>query len=62
MKNPTLLLSFSLIITLSTFAQNNDESWKLYDDNTVARVDIYIDPSSLEWIYNNVESDSLHFA
>jgi len=60
MKNLTLI--FSLILTLSSFAQNNGESWKLYSDSTVARIDISIDPSLLEWIYNNVESDSEHFA
>lgn len=37
-----------------------DESWKIYDDSTVGRVDIAIDPVTLNWIYNNVESDSLH--
>ncbi len=62
MKNLILLLNLSLLITTIIFAQSNDESWKLYDDNTVGRIDIFVDPSSLEWIYNNVESDSEHFA
>ena len=61
MKNLTLLFFLSLILTIPASAQV-DESWKLYKDNTVARIDIFIDTSSLEWIYNNVESDSLHFA
>jgi spore coat protein CotH len=62
MKNLTLLLILSFFPSLSSFAQINDESWKIYSDNKVARIDISIDPSSLEWIYNNVQSDSLHIA
>ena len=59
-----LLLTVILILTISflSTAQQNDESWKLYDDSDVARIDITIDPAILEWIYNNVESDSEHYA
>ena len=39
-----------------------DDSWMIYDDSSVSRVDIYVDPASLVWIYNNVESDSMHVA
>lgn len=39
-----------------------DESWKLYDDSHLARVDVTIDSISLNWIYNNVQSDSEHYA
>ena len=39
-----------------------DDSWMIYDDSSVGRVDIYIDPDALNWIYNNVESDSMHVA
>ena len=39
-----------------------DESWKLYDNSTVGRIDITVDSSALIWMYNNVESDSLHVA
>ena len=39
-----------------------DESWKIYDDSTVGRVDITVDSTALIWMYNNVESDSLHMA
>ena len=53
---------FTISISIKTFAQQNDESWKLYDDSQVAGVDITIDPAVLEWIYNNVESDSEHYA
>jgi len=53
-----------LFITIAPLilAQQNDESWKLYNDSDVARVDITIDPLLLEWMYNNVESDSEHYA
>lgn len=60
MKNITALF-FSILI-VNTLAQNNDQSWKLYSDNSVARIDISVNPASLEWMYNNVESDSEHFA
>ena len=40
-----------LLLQTRLFAQ--DESWKLYDDSHIARVDITIDPDTLEWIYNN---------
>ena len=41
-----------------------DDSWMVYDDSSVARVDIYVDSLALEWMYDydNVESDSLHMA
>jgi len=50
-----------LFITATISAQNN-ESWRLYDDTEVATVKITIDPAALEWLYNNVESDSLFYA
>ena len=37
-----------------------DDSWMLYDDTEVDVVEITIDPEDLDWIYDNVESDSLH--
>lgn len=54
-----------IMISFYGFAQSN-ESWKLYDDSQVARVDLTIDPAAIEWLYNNVQSDSefvatLHF-
>ena len=45
---------------INSLAQN--ESWKLYDDSHVAKVDITIDPDTLQWIYENVESDIEHYA
>ena len=43
------------------YAQS-DDSWKLFDDSQIARVDITIDTTVLNWIYNNVQSDSEHVA
>ncbi len=61
MKKLILLIFISVI---STFAQSNDKSWKLYDDTGVARIDVSIDTADLSWIYNdnNILSDSLHLA
>jgi len=57
---PALIFSTLLIFSYRLAAQ--DGSWKLYDDTHVARIDITIDPDTLEWIYNNVESDIEHYA
>jgi spore coat protein CotH len=59
MKNYTYLV---LVLLLHAYLFAQDESWKLYDDSNVARVDITIDPDTLEWIYNNVESEIEHYA
>jgi hypothetical protein len=56
-----IILSFILTQSFQLAAQT-DESWKLYDDSHVARVDITIDTVTLSWIYNNVQSDSEHVA
>ena len=43
---------------------NADDSWMVYDDSSVARVEIYVDSLALDWMYeyDNVESDSMHEA
>src|SRR4030066_2015520 len=62
MKNSLLLFfTFTFTYSFQLFAQT-DDSWKLYDDSHVAKVDITIDPASLQWIYSNVQSDSEHVA
>lgn len=58
---PLILFLFSLLPG-NIYPQNYFESWKLFDDTAVARVDITIDTASLAWMYNNVESDSMHYA
>jgi len=52
----------AVLLSISVTAQSNDQSYKLYDDTHIARIDITIDPAALEWIYQNVESDSMHYA
>ena len=37
-----------------------DESWKVYDESELAVIHITVDPEDLEWMYDNVESDSIH--
>lgn len=55
--NLQILFSFLFLFSIQLLAQP-DESWKLYDDSQVARVDITIDPAAIEWLYQNVQSDS----
>lgn len=61
-----LLLFFtSLLIILpvtNVFSQSYNESWKIFSDSTVARIDIIIDPSAIAYMYQDVESDSEHYA
>ncbi len=39
-----------------------DDSWMVYDDSSVGKVEIYIDSLALDWMYeyDNLESDSIH--
>jgi hypothetical protein len=53
---------FLLILVTSFCYAQQDESWKLYDDSQVSRIDITVDTASLNWIYNHVESDSDFYA
>ena len=57
-----LIVTLFFIFAPKLTAQQSDDSWKLYDDSNVARVDITVDTASLGWIYRNVESDSEHYA
>ena len=54
------LLTITLLVT--AYSQQTDDSYKLYDDTQVARVDITIAPEKLTWIFQNVSSDSEHVA
>ncbi len=57
------MLRIAVILFLSAAAHaQTDDSWKVYDDSQVARVDVTIDPAALAWIYAHVESDSEHVA
>ena len=48
-----------IIIAFTGFLLS-DESWKVYDDSELAVIHITVDPEDLEWMYDNVESDSIH--
>ena len=49
---------FLLIVFTNVFSQPSfPESTPVYIDTTVPRVDVVIDPDTLEWIYDNVESN-----
>ncbi|MFZ4622192.1 MAG: CotH kinase family protein [Bacteroidota bacterium] len=50
-----------LLFASSLRAQTND-SQRLYNDSVLVRIDITIDQTKLQWIYNNVKSDSEHVA
>ena len=39
---------------------HGDDSWKVYDDSEIAVIQITLDPEDLQWMYENVQSDSLH--
>lgn len=55
MKKAFLLM---MLLPLPCLLGKEDDSWKLYDDSHLARIDITIDTTSLQWIYSNPESDS----
>lgn len=45
-----------------SFAQSKtDDSWKIFDDSLVARVDINVSETAIAYMYQNVQSDSLHY-
>jgi len=51
-----------LLLQFLSALDNRDNSWMLSDDSEIAEIHITIDPGALEWIYANVESDSMHLA
>mgnify|MGYP001177585055 FL=1 len=50
----------SIVVIILICILSADESWKVYDDSSISTINITINPNTLDWIYNNVESDSLH--
>jgi hypothetical protein len=63
MKFLHLIISILLTVFYSIQIYSQiDNSWKLFDDSDVARINITINPDALAWIYNNVQSDSEHYA
>lgn len=51
------LIPLFILLAFTLHAQT-DDSWKVFDDTQVGRVDITIDTAYLSWIYAHPESDS----
>lgn len=51
------MLAVLLLLPLVSLGDDLD---LLYDDSQVAIIEITVDPQALTWIYDNVQSDSLH--
>ncbi|NUN68177.1 MAG: CotH kinase family protein [Bacteroidetes bacterium] len=62
LKRSFLLLLIVILIPPGLLRAQSDDSWKIYSDTSVARIDITIDPTALQWIYANEQSDSEHVA
>jgi hypothetical protein len=57
-KSILLLNFFLLLLTVSSLSQPSfPPNAPVFDSSVVARVDITIDPDTLQWLYDNVESD-----
>jgi len=54
-----LLLFFFSLVTIG-LAQDN--SWMLYDDSEVAIIKITTSPEVIDFLYQNTDSDSMHYA
>ena len=52
-------LIFYILLSYFTYG---DDSWKVYDDSEIAIINIYIPQDKVDWMYDNVYSDSLHVA
>ncbi len=53
---------FILLLFPAFLIPQTDDSRTIYHDSTLVRIDVTIDPLKLQWIYNNVNSDSEHVA
>lgn len=56
-----LLFLFTLLQIKSLFGQS-DESWKVYDDSQVAKINITMNQEDLNYMYEFPQSDSIHLA
>ncbi|MBI2418673.1 MAG: CotH kinase family protein [Ignavibacteriales bacterium] len=54
------ILLFTFFVTTCQITFSQDDSWKVFDDSQVARVDITIAPAALAFIYQYPQSDSEH--
>lgn len=51
-------LAAVLLTSFKTFAQSQDESYKVYDDTQVGRIEVTVDPAAIQYMYSNIQSDS----
>lgn len=56
------VLAACLLLFSGRALAQGDDSWKLYDDSHLPRIDITIDPVLLQWIMDHRQSDSEHVA
>lgn len=52
-----LTMAFSILSMVTVAQPNFPDDEEIYRDDVVARVDIHINPDTLDWIYDNVESN-----
>ncbi|MCC7430340.1 CotH kinase family protein [bacterium] len=57
-----LLIIFFFLFHSQKFLFADDQSWKIYDDSQVATVEITVNPNFLNWLYQNIYSDSMSYA
>jgi hypothetical protein len=62
MKSIPVLILLMFCGASCLYPQGYDESWKIFDDTELGRIDITIDTVKLNWIYANPQSDSEHVA
>jgi hypothetical protein len=62
MMRTIFLLLTAALLAVPQSPTRADDSWMLYDDSQVARIDITVAPEALEHLWANVLSDSLHLA
>ena len=60
--NRPLILPLAALLLAAAAPLPADDSWLLYDDSQVARIEIETAPETLEYLYEHVESDSMHLA
>ncbi|MFH1197911.1 MAG: CotH kinase family protein [bacterium] len=60
MKTKNIIPALIFMFAMDNVIFSQDESWKVYDDSQVALIDITMNPADLVWMYENVQSDSLH--
>lgn len=62
MKSPIKYFLFLLLLLTykPTLAQTKDQSWKVYDDTQVAKIEITMNQSEYNWMMANPRIDSVH--